>query len=170
MESKYIKGSFSRSFFEGNNGYLIGLLKLKETNIEAFEDYINKTVTFTGYFDNLNSGDTYIMYGTELEHPRFGLQFSVTSYEKVKPTDKLGVISFLSSDLFPGIGESIATSIVNALGENALDVILDDPNSLRSVPKLSEKKIDVIYNTLLKYEESHRTIVYLTESSKTSFV
>nr|MBP3258389.1 ATP-dependent RecD-like DNA helicase [Bacilli bacterium] len=163
MDQKYIKGSFSRSFFEGNNGYLIGLLKLKETNIDVFEDYINKTVTFTGYFDSLNPNDTYILYGMEVEHPRFGLQFNVTSYEKVKPTDKLGVIAFLSSDLFPGIGESIAKNIVDTLGENALDVILDDPNSLRSVPKLSEKKRITIITNLEKYDESHKVIVYLSD-------
>ena len=163
MDTKYIKGSFSRSFFEGNNGYLIGLLKLKETNIDVFEDYINKTVTFTGYFDSLNPNDTYILYGTEVEHPRFGLQFNVTSYEKVKPTDKLGVIAFLSSDLFPGIGEAIAKNIVDTLGENALDVILEDPNSLRTVPKLSEKKRVTIITNLEKYDESHKVIVYLSE-------
>ena len=151
MDTKYIKGSFSRSFFEGNNGYLIGLLKLKETNIDVFEDYINKTVTFTGYFDSLNPNDTYILYGMEVEHPRFGLQFNVTSYEKVKPTDKLGVIAFLSSDLFPGIGEAIAKNIVDTLGENALDVILEDPNILRTVPKLSEKKRVTIITNLEKY-------------------
>ena len=163
MESKYIKGSFSRSFFEGNNGYLIGLLKLKETNIDVFEDYINKTVTFTGYFDSLNPNDTYILYGMEVEHPRFGLQFNVISYEKVKPTDKLGVIAFLSSDLFPGIGEKMATSIVDTLGEKAMEEILEDKSVLMLVPRLSMKKADLIYSTLVKYEESHKTIVYLTE-------
>ncbi|MBR1376713.1 MAG: ATP-dependent RecD-like DNA helicase [Bacilli bacterium] len=163
MDHKYIKGSFSRSFFEGNNGYLIGIMKLKETNIEVFEDYLNKTITFTGYFDSLNTSDTYIFYGEEVEHPRFGLQFAVSSYEKVKPTDKLGVISFLSSDLFPGIGEAIATSIVDTIGENALDLILENPNILNTVPKLNDKKKNTIITNLEKYDESHKIIVYLSE-------
>ena len=163
MEHKYVKGSFSRSFYEGENGYLIGLMKLKETNIEEFEDYINKTITFTGYFDTLNPSDTYIFYGEEVTHPRFGLQFNVTSYEKIKPTDKLGVISFLSSDLFPGIGEAIAEKIVDILGDNALDVILNNPESLRAIPKLSEKKRITILTNLVKYDESHKIIVSLSD-------
>ena len=162
MES-FVKGSFSRSIFEGNNGYVIGLLKLKETNTVEFEDYINKTITFTGYFDSLNTSDTYILYGNPIEHPKFGLQFNVTSYEKIKPTDKLGVITFLSSDLFPGVGEALAKKIVNTIGENALDEILNDPNILKTVPKLSDKKRNTIVTNLVKYDESHKIIVYLSE-------
>lgn len=163
MEHKYIKGSFSRSFFEGDNGYLIGIMRLKETNVEVLEDYIGRTLTFTGYFDSLNQTDTYIFYGNEVEHPRFGLQFNVTSYEKIKPTDKLGVITFLSSDLFPGIGEKVAESIVETLGDNALELILQDNDVLNGVPKLNEKKKFTIISNLIKYDESHKIIVTLSD-------
>ena len=163
MEHKYIKGSFSRSFYEGENGYLIGIMKLKETNVEMLEDYVGRTLTFTGYFDSLNQSDTYIFYGEEKEHPRFGLQFNVTSYEKIKPTDKLGIITFLSSDLFPGIGEKVATNIVEVLGENALDLILEDETVLNSVPKLNDKKKFTIVSNLIKYDESHKIIVTLSD-------
>ena len=98
-----------------------------------------------------------------VEHQKYGLQFKVNEYERVKPSDKDGIIEFLSSDLFNGIGEKIATQIVETLGENALDKILEEKSNLYLVPKLSSKKIDIIYNTLTKYEESHKTIVYLTE-------
>ena len=163
MEHKYIKGSFSRSFYEGDNGYLIGIMKLKETNVESLEDYVGRTLTFTGYFDSLNQSDTYIFYGEEKEHPRFGLQFNVTSYEKLKPEDKLGIITFLSSDLFPGIGEKVATNIVEVLGDNALDLILEDETVLNSVPKLNDKKKFTIVSNLIKYDESHKIIVTLSD-------
>lgn len=159
----YIKGSYLRSIYEGSNGYIIGILKLKETDIDEFIDYIGKTITFTGYFDSLNSNDNYIFYGGAITHPRYGLQFSVTSYETIKPTDKLGVITFLSSELFPGIGNSIATKIVDTLGENVLDLILKDPNVLRKVPKLSEKKRITIITNLEEYNASHNIILYLTK-------
>ena len=158
----FVKGNFSKTIYE-NNGYIIGLMKLKETDIEVFDDFINKTITFTGYFDTLNNGDTYILYGEAIEHPKFGLQFNTTSYEKVKPTDKLGVIAFLSSDLFPGVGEALAKKIVNTIGENALDEILNDHNILKTVPKLSDKKRNTIVTNLVKYDESHKIIVYLSD-------
>ena len=65
--------------------------------------------------------------------------------------------------MFPGIGEKMATNIVNVLGEDVLDKIIEDKAILNLVPKLSFKKANLIYETLVNYEESHTTIVYLNE-------
>ena len=159
----YIKGNYRASIYNSDKGYIIGLFKIKETNDNELENYINKTITFTGYFDSLNSDENYIFNGDVVNHPKYGLQYKVSSYDRIKPSDIDGIIQFLSSDLFKGIGSSLATKIVKTLGENTLNLILEDKNVLYNVPKLSEKKMDIIYDTLLKYEESHRTIVYLTE-------
>lgn len=159
----YIKGNYRRSIFESDKGYIIGLFKVKETNIENMEDYLGKTITFTGYFHELNLDDNYIFYGEELEHPRYGFQFQVSEYERLKPSSKDGIVEFLSSDLFHGIGEVMATRIVDILGENVLEKILGEPECLMLVPKLSKKKIDHIVKTLEKYEESHQMIVYLND-------
>lgn len=159
----YIKGNYRKSIFSSPKGYVIGLFKVKDTNDERLVDYINKMITFTGYFHELNEDDNYIFYGEGIEHPKYGFQFQVSEYEKIKPEDKDGVIEFLASDLFPGIGEKQATLIVDVLGEKALDKILEDASCLSLVPKLSSKKAKKIYDILVKYEESHKTIVYLTE-------
>ena len=159
----YIKGNFRKSIFTSDKGYIIGLFKVRETNSDIIKDSVNKTITFTGYFHELNEDDIYIFYGEEVNHPRYGFQFQVSEYERVKPEDKDGVIEFLSSDLFPGVGEKLATQIVEILGDDALEKIINDPMILNLVPKLSSKKANSIYNNLIKYEESHITIVYLTE-------
>lgn len=159
----YIKGVYKKAIFTSDKGYFIGLFKVVETDNEVLKDFIDKTITFTGYFAELNEGDTYYFEGEEVEHPRYGLQFSVTNYEKVKPEDKDGIIEFLSSNLFPKIGKKLATSIVETLGNRALELILEDKSCLNLVPKMTDKRIDLIYNNLIKYDESHRIIVYLTE-------
>ena len=160
---EYIKGNYRKSIFHSDKGYVIGLFKVRETNIDALEEYVNKTITFTGLFHELNEDDTYLFYGQPVNHPRYGFQFSVSEYERVKPTDKEGIVEFLSSDLFPGVGEKLAKQIVDTLGETALDDILKDPSCLNLVPKLTSKKAKKIHDILSKYEESHQTIVYLTE-------
>lgn len=160
---KYIKGTFKKNIFNSDNGYVIGLIKIKETNDSSLEDYINKTITFTGYFAQLTEDDLYIFYGDGVHHPKYGFQYQVEEYERIKPEDKDGIVEFLSSDLFPGIGEKIAIKIVDTLGEQALDKILEDKSVLNQVPKLSSQKIDTIYQILSKYEESHKIVVYLTE-------
>ena len=159
----YVKGTFRQSIFRNEKGFIIGLLKVHETNIIDMQDYVNKTITFTGYFAELNENEKYIMYGEIVHHPKYGFQYNVSNSERIKPDDKDGIIEFLSSDLFKGIGEKMATSIVEILGEDALELILKDKTCLYVVPKLSEVKINLIHDTLVKYEESHETIVKLTE-------
>lgn len=161
--ANYIKGKFKRTIFESNNGYVIGLVRVKETNDSIMKDYVGKIMTFTGYFADLNLDDDYIFYGKIIEHPKYGIQYNVDKYDRIKPEDIDGIVAFLSSDLFPSIGEKLATRIVDTLGENTLDKILEDKENLKKVPKINNKKIDIIYNVLMEYEESHKIVVYLTE-------
>ena len=160
---KYITGIYKKSIFQSNKGYVIGLFKVKETNDEEMSIYLNKTVTFTGYFTDLKSDDNYKLYGHLIENPKYGYQYQVEQYERLKPNDIEGIVQFLSSDLFKGIGEKLARKIVDTLGKDCLDNILEDKTCLLLVPKLTNKKMETIYNTLYTYEESHNTIVYLTE-------
>ena len=158
----YIKGVFEKSIYSQSDGFMVGAFKVKETNDEEMKDFVNRNITFTGLFAFLTEKEHYILYGKLIEHPKYGYQYQVTSYEQIKPEDEEGVKLFLCSDLFKGIGEKIASSIVDTLGEDALNKIIEDRKCLELVPKLSTKKANEIYNTLIKYEESHRTIIYLT--------
>ena len=160
---KYIKGLYKKSIYQSEKGYIIGIFKVKDTNDEELEIYVNKTITFTGYFADLKEEDNYIFYGELIEHPKYGYQYQVSEYERLKPNDIEGIVEFLCSDLFKGIGEKLARNIVDILGTECLDMILEDKSCLSLVPKLTKKKADIIYNTLSTYEESHKTIVYLTE-------
>ena len=160
---KYIKGIYRKCIYDSKKGYIIGLFKVKDTNDPSMEDYKNKTITFTGTFPALNIDDTYLFFGELVKHARYGFQYNVNNFERVKPEDIDGVIEFLSSDLFPGIGDKLASKIVETLGLNALELIMEDPTVLSMIPRLSNKKAATIYNNLLKYEQSHTVIVYLTE-------
>ena len=159
----YIKGNYRKSIFTSDKGYVIGLFKIKETDNEELKIYVNKIITFTGYFHELNLDDMYIFKGDVVDHPKYGLQFNVLEYERLKPEDEDGLVAFLSSDLFKGVGEKLAKSIVDTLGKNVLEEILKDESCLLLVPKMTSKKAHTIYETLMKYEESHQIIVYLTE-------
>lgn len=158
----FIKGNFKKYIFRSDKGYSVGLFKIKDASLE-YEHFKNKIVTFTGYFADLNESDIYIFNGDFTLHERYGEQFSVTSYEITLPNEKDNVIDFLSSNLFPGIGEGMATSIVKVLGDDALDKIINDNTCLSLVPRLSKKKQDIIIENLNKYENSYKTIVELNK-------
>ena len=159
----YIKGKFKQSIFKSDTGYNVGLFKISETDDPEMENFIKKTITFTGYFDTLNNDDTYILYGSLVYHDRYGYQYSVSSYEKVLPTGKDAIIEFLTSSLIKGCGEKTAIKIVEILGDNAIEKIKDNINNLDLIPKLSETRKKSIYNSILKYYESNETIIKLKE-------
>ena len=161
MQNDYIKGCYRKSIFE-KDLFIIGLFKVEETNIEEMRDYVNRTIIFKGNFETLNKGEIYTFYGICVDHPKYGFQFDVSSYEVVKPEGKDSIIAYLSSGLFSGIGKNTARLIVNKLGEDALDLIVEDKNVLDRIPKLSLKKKMLIYNTLKENEDSRRSIVELT--------
>ena len=51
----YLKGIYKRNIFQSSDGYVIGLLKVKDNDIDSLLN--DKTITFTGYFSNINLED-----------------------------------------------------------------------------------------------------------------
>lgn len=171
--SIYIKGQYKKSIFQSENGYTIGLFKVQETNSEDLEIYIDRTITFTGYFHELNEIDTYVFNGKLVEHTKYGEQFQVDSYERCMPEEKNQIIDFLSSGLFKGIGEAKAKKIEKALGKDTFKVILENPSNLILIPGITEKNSQELHQKLLEYESSYETILYLTKigfSTKDSMI
>lgn len=159
----YIKGSFRSIIFDGNNGYKVGLFKVKETNDEEMIDFLNKVITFTGFFTDLNKEDKYLFYGSLNNHERYGFQYAVKNYEKVVPEGADAVIEFLSSSLIKNCGEKTATNIVNTLGEDAINKIKEGYQNLLVVPGITENKAIKIYNSIMKYAFIDDTIIKLKE-------
>lgn len=159
----YIKGNYRRSIYSSPQGYHIGLFKVIDTDDEKLADYIDRVITFTGYFHELNDMDTYLFYGKLVNHQKYGEQFQVDSYERCKPEEKNSIIEFLTSGLFKGIGEKKAKAIVDVLGKDTLKVILENPDNLILIPGVTKKNIETLHNKLQEYEASYETILYLGE-------
>lgn len=159
----YIKGKVRNIIYESDSLYKVGLFRVKETTDEEMEDFLNKTITFTGYFAELNMEDTYILYGNYVYHERYGHQYQVTSYERVEPQGKDAVIEFLSSNLVSGCGEKTAIRIVEVLGDDALNKIKEDANILTNVVGLKPTTASKIYHSILKYRNTEDMIVALKE-------
>ena len=155
-----IRGIYKKAIYKSDKGYIIGLFKVKESDDKSI---VNKTITFTGYFHELVIDELYKFTGELVRHPKYGEQLQVKEYEKITPKDKDGVIEFLSSDLFSGIGEKLAQQIVEKLGDNAIELIIKDSSILSGIKGLTPKKINTIKETLKKYEESNNIYVYLTQ-------
>ena len=158
----FIKGNFKQYIFRSDKGYVVGLFKIKDAS-DDLKKYLNKTITFTGYFNTLNETDLYIFYGKTNIHEKYGEQFMVDTYEITLPNDKDNIVEFLSSKLFPKIGEKTATKIVEVLGKNCLDSILNNPDILYDVPTVTKNQKEIIETNLLKHQQSYKVIVDLNK-------
>ena len=159
----YIKGNYRKSIYQSQAGYNIGIFKVIDTNDERLADYIGRTITFTGYFHELNDIDTYLFFGKLVEHEKYGEQFQVDSYERCRPEEKDSIIEFLTSGLFTGIGEKKAKKIVDVLGKDTLKIIIENPDNLLLIPTITKANIDTLHKKLKEYESSYETIIYLGE-------
>ena len=156
----FIKGNFRKYIYKTDKGYVVGLFKIRDTDELIYK---NKTITFTGYFSDLNETDLYILNGNFINHDKYGFQFNTTNYEIILPEEKDNIISFLSSNLFKGISALKATLVVETLGTNCLNLILENKDILNKVEKLTNKQKDIIYDSLNKHQDSYKAIVELTK-------
>ena len=159
-ERGYIKGEILFTIYENEaEHFSIAKLKINKTN----EDFDEKEIVGTGYFANLQEGSTYFFYGKLIKHPKFGMQYNVESFETFVPATEDGLISYLSSDLFPGVGEKIAKSIVDKFGEDAINEILKKPKELYSIPRLNNKTASNLISTLQSNQGFEQVVIQLSK-------
>ena len=114
-------------FYNPENKYIVAAF---ETDDEKF--------TIIGNMSYVNNDDHYRIKGSYVTHPRYGKQFKVSSYEIILADDRSEIIRYLSSSLFKGVGKKTAERIVDALGEEALTLIKDNPDCLNNIPNVTE--------------------------------
>lgn len=159
-EQGFIQGEIIFTIYENvQEHFTIAKLKVIKTN-EAYED---KEIVAKGHFTNLQPGTTYEFFGELVTHATFGLQYQIESYKTLVPETREGVIAFLSSEIFTGIGKKSAEAIVDLLGDNAINKILDDPEVLSKVPRIRKTTINNLVATLKKNHGFEQIAIHLTK-------
>ncbi len=159
-EKQFVLGRPVVSIFHNpQNLFSIAKVKIQETNTP----YTEKEIIVSGYFPMLTLEEQYRFTGAVKNHPRYGVQFQVETFTKEVPETEQGIIHYLSSDMFNGIGRKTAETIVKKLGKDAIKKILEDPNSLDQVPRLSDDKKDTIRATLQMNLGLERVMIQLND-------
>ena len=107
-------------------------------------------IIITGAFPHLDEGLIYDFVGYYNDNPKYGKQFYVESYAKSNSYTKTGLINYLSSDRFYGVGKVTATEIVDKLGLDCINLILNDMDLLLSIKGITKAKAMLIYDSLAK--------------------
>ena len=101
-EMPYFVGTVAAIFFQNpSNFYKVLLVHISETTA----DYREKEIVVTGSFGDIQENETYRFYGELVDHPKYGRQLKLERYEQEKPTTANGIVAYLSSEKFPGIGK-----------------------------------------------------------------
>ena len=133
-----------------DNFYTVLRLKLNDEN--------EKSLTATGFIQNIEPDILYNFYGQYVEHAKYGMQFNIQSYEKPLPSEREGIIRYLSGIQFPGVGQKTATKIVEYLGDDCLSMIRNDLSVLDEL-NLSQKIIDSIRDGLAQEDSSMEELI-----------
>lgn len=122
-------------------------------------DEQEKQITVTGMMPDPQLDLLYNIFGRYVEHPRFGMQFQIETYELPLPIEKEGIVRYLSGAQFAGVGKKTAEKVVSALGEDCLAMIKENTEILHTVPGLSEKNIAAIKEGIQQENEGMEELI-----------
>ncbi len=140
-------------YMNDENGYTILEMCLEKGEI----------VTAVGIMPYVGEGENLKVYGKWVHNPKYGRQFSVSSYEKVMPADKTSILRYLASGAIKGIGPKTAIKIVELYGEDSFEVIENHPEWLAQIPGISGKKAIEIGENFQKSSGMRSTMMFFRE-------
>lgn len=148
-----IKGQIERiTYYNEDNSYTIAKMKVVGRN---------DLVTVVGNLLLVSSGEVLRLKGIWENHPKFGEQFKIQSYESVIPATVTGIEKYLGSGLIKGIGPVMAKRLVFKFSVETLNIIENDIQRLREVEGIGDKRIEMIQKAWDGQKETRDVMVFL---------
>jgi exodeoxyribonuclease V alpha subunit len=102
------------------------------------------TVTVVGMLPPVGSGTRVRITGEFRQDPKHGEQFRADTLVTLAPETLVGLERYLGSGLIPGIGPAFAKRIVSAFGMDSLSMLDHEPERLRLIPGIGEKRVQEV--------------------------
>ena len=155
-----ISGSVERvTYYNQENGYSVVRLKPEDRRIPGLDR--EGMATITGNLPELAPGEYLRLQGKWINHPNYGMQFSVEVCEQTLPATLAGIRRYLGSGLIKGIGTRLADRIVNQFGMDTLDVIEANPIRLQEVPDIGKKRMRLIISAWQEQKQVKEIMIFL---------
>lgn len=142
------------------------IVKVRVISIDSDFEHLQdeQEVTISGNIGQLQKQTVYRFEGKEIYHSKYGWQMQATT-ATMESQSSDATMRYLSSDKFPGIGEKMATKIVEYLGEDAITILTSDEEALVSFhPKgLTDQKKAMIYRVLQENIAYQELVAQLTK-------
>jgi exodeoxyribonuclease V alpha subunit len=156
MEETHIRGSVIRITFRNeDNGYTIA--KIQAQGIGT------KEITIIGNFPSIDVGEIGDIHGEWVNDPQYGRQFSASRIDFIVPTTVKSIENLLAKGKFRGIGKKYAKMIVNKFGNSAINIIENEPDRLKEISGIGEKKVQEIVRSWNKKKSLKHINLFLAE-------
>ena len=153
MEMDNITGYVDHIVYQNSdNGYTVMTLVAE-----------GEEVTCVGMCKGLGQGENISAEGEYIDHPVYGRQFKIQTYETVAPTDRAGMERYLGSGAIRGVGEALAARIVKKFGDDTFRIIEEEPERLAEVKGISERKAQEIAVQMEEKKDLREALVYLQQ-------
>lgn len=142
-----ISGSVERvTYYNPENGYSVIRLNPDKRGMLPFKYASGRDalITVVGNLPEVNPGEWLRMSGRWVVHAEYGRQFQAEMCEQALPASIEGIKRYLGSGMIRGVGPVMAERIVKKFGEEALDVIDNEPQRLREILGIGPKRVSSI--------------------------
>ena len=132
------------------NSYMIAVLETEE-----------EETTIVGYLPFIDKGDTIKVIGNIVEHPEYGMQFKVETFEKTMPESLDALERYLSSGKLKGIGPATAQKMIKEFGKEVVHILKFEPEKLARIKGITKQKAIEISESFNENWEIFRIVEYL---------
>ena len=158
----FFEGEIKKIIFSNpSNFFKIIALKISKT---SENDYAEDEIVVAGECSDISEGEEYCFFGELVNNNKYGLQLKISRYER-RRVNKEGLINYLSSRKFKGIGRKKAEQI-QALyehNEDIVEAILKDSSKIDVIKGLSKENKDNFLKRLSVDRKSESILSQLFE-------
>lgn len=132
------------------NSYMIAVLETEQ-----------EETTVVGYLPFINKGDTIKAVGNFVEHPEYGTQFKIETFEKTMPESLEALERYLANGKLKGIGPATAKKMVKEFGKEVVHILRFEPEKLTRIKGISKEKAVEASESFNENWEVFRIVEYL---------
>ena len=148
-----VNGYVDHIIYRNNeNGYTVLVLIVEEEEL-----------TCVGYFSDIAEGENIEAQGEYTDHPTYGRQFKVSSFEEKAPQDEMAIERYLGSGAIKGIGIALAARIVRRFKADTFRIIEEEPERLAEVKGISAKKAMEIADQVNSKRDLRQAMIFLQQ-------
>ena len=129
-------------------------------SVVTVETKDGKSVAAAGIMPGVKVGMTVRLDGEMIKN-KYGTQLSVQTFMEKRPEDVEGIYKYLSSGLIKNIGPVFARKIVDAFGEETLDILDNEPERLAEIKGVGKERIKSVVQSVKEQKEIRAIMIWL---------